>query len=310
MKGSHHVWARHRIMTKRRLLVLQALLFWLALLPAAAQDSFFTSGGVKLRYTVQGKGEPVILIHGFAVNLQMNWQAPGVLAALAQNYRVIALDNRGHGQSEKPPRPEDYGLNFVSDVVALMDHLKLKKAHVVGYSMGAFITSKLLTTHPERLLTATLGGAGWSHPDDDRSGLEALAASLEEGKGLGPLLTFLTPKGDPPPTEEAIQSANQMILSFNDPKVLAAVARSMPAFAVPEDKLRANQIPVLALIGEKDPLKAGVDRLEGVLANLKVVVIPATNHMTAFGHPAFVSSLKSFLAEHPAEAKAAAAGAK
>ena len=296
-------------MIKKRL-----VLVWLALLLASvsafAGDAYFTSGGVKLHYTVQGKGEPVILIHGYAVNIQMNWAA--LQPALAQNYQVIALDNRGHGLSEKPTTPDDYGTKFVDDVIALMDHLKIKKAHVVGYSMGGFITDKLLTTYPERLLTATLGGAGWAHPDDDSVGFEALAVSLEQGKGLAPLFTFLTPKGEAPPTEERIQSMNQMILAFNDPKALAAVARSFPAFAVPEAKLRANKVPTLALIGEIDPLKAGVDRLDGVMANLKIVVIPGANHMTAFTNPAFVSSLKSFLAEHPAEAgaKAAAAGAK
>jgi pimeloyl-ACP methyl ester carboxylesterase len=102
-----------------------------------------------------------------------------------------------------------------------------------------------------------------------------------------------------------------MLLSFNDPKALAAVARSFPAFAVPEEKLRANKVPTLALIGEIDPLKAGVDRLDGVMANLKIVVIPGANHMTAFTHPDFVSNLKTFLAEHPAEVgKAVSAGAK
>ena len=103
---------------------------------------------------------------------------------------------------------------------------------------------------------------------------------------------------------------NQMLLSFNDPKALAAVVRSMGDFAVPEAKLRANKVPTLALIGETDPLKAGVDRLDGVMANLKIVVIPAANHMTAFASPVFISSLKSFLAEHAVAAKAAAAGAK
>lgn len=311
MKDIPSLGEGHMRMLKKRMVLL-----WLALLLATvsafAGDAYFISDGVKLHYTVQGKGEPVILIHGFAVNIQMNWVGPGVLPALSQNYQVIALDNRGHGLSDKPTTPEAYGIKFVDDVIALMDHLKIKKAHVVGYSMGGFITAKLLTTHPERLLTATLGGAGWAHLDDDRAPLVALAESLEQGKGLGPLFTFLTPKGEAPPTEERIQSMNQMLLSFNDAKALAAMTRSFESFAVPEEKLRANKLPVLALIGEKDPVKDGVDKLDGVLANLKIVVIPGANHMSAMAHPAFVSNLKSFLAEHPAEAKAkaAAAGAK
>jgi pimeloyl-ACP methyl ester carboxylesterase len=297
-------------MNRKRIWVLPCLILWLALLPAVAEDAFFNSGGVKLHYTVQGKGEPVILVHGYAANIQMNWAA--VLPGLAQSYRVIALDNRGHGLSEKPATPEDYGIKFVDDVLALMDHLSIKKAHVVGYSMGGFITDKLLTTHPDRLVTATLGGAGWMKTDDDRAGFEALAQSLEQGKGLGPLFVFLTPKGEAPPTEERIQGINQMMLTFNDPKALAAVARSFPALAVTEAQLRSNKIPVLAIIGEKDPLKDGVDKLEGVMSNLKIEVIEGANHMSAFASPKFLSTLKSFLAEHPAEAskKAAAAGSK
>src|ERR1051325_2404660 len=87
---------------------------WLTLLLAGtaafAEDAFFVSGGVKLHYTVQGKGEPVILIHGFGANIEMNWVMPGVLPTLAQTYQVIALDNRGHGQSEKPTKAAEYGI--------------------------------------------------------------------------------------------------------------------------------------------------------------------------------------------------------
>lgn len=297
-------------MQRKRIWVLPCLILWLALLPAVAQDAYFTNGGVKLHYLVQGKGEPVILVHGYAANIAMNWGA--VMPGLSQSYRVIALDNRGHGQSDKPATPDQYGINFVDDVIALMDHLNIKKAHVVGYSMGGFITDKLLVTHPDRLVTATLGGAGWMRTDDDRAGFEALAQSLEQGKGLGPLFVFLTPKGETPPTEERIQQINQMMLSFNDPKALAAVARSFPALAVTEEQLRANKVPALAIIGANDPLKDGVDKLEGVMSNLKVTVIDGANHMTAFASPTFLSSLKKFLAEHPAEGakKAAAAGSK
>ncbi len=271
-----------------------------------AEDFFFDSDGVKIHYIVEGKGEPVILIHGFAANIAANWGGPGVIRGLAQDYQVIALDNRGHGQSEKPHGDANYGLKMNDDVIRLMDHLKIRKAHVVGYSMGGFMTDRLLMDHPERFLTATLGGAGWSKTDADPSGLYLLAKSLEEGKGLGPLIVFLTPKGQPPPSEESIASTNKLFMASNDAQALAGVARGMAQFAVPENKLRANQVPVLSLIGEIDPLKDGVDQLDGVLANLKIVVIPKANHMTAFVNPMFLSTLKTFLAEHPATKAATA----
>ncbi len=297
-------------MIKRR----RFLGLWLSLLLASfglhAEDRFFDSAGVRIHYTIEGQGEPVVLIHGFAANALMNWGAPGVIGALAQNYQVIAIDNRGHGQSDKPLDPEAYGAKMVEDVVRLLDHLQIKKAHIAGYSMGGFITGKLVTTHPERVLTATLGGAGWLREKDKL--LDTLAESLEEGKGMAPLLTFLTPKDQPPPTPERIEAVNKMLLAFNDPKALAAVARGFGSLVTAENKLRANKVPVLAIIGDKDSLKDGVDQLSQVMANLKVVTIEGADHMSAFVRPEFTAALKSFLAEHPnkSEMKKAATAAR
>src|SRR5579862_9568187 len=106
----------------------------LASLPLEADD--FDSAGVKIHYTVQGAGEPVILIHGLYASAEKNWGLPGVIADLAQHYRVIALDCRGHGASDKPTGEHDYGVKMVDDVVRLMDHLHLPTANIVGYSMG------------------------------------------------------------------------------------------------------------------------------------------------------------------------------
>ena len=285
------------MMKKRLLTAVFLTLAFVTFLPA--EDFFFDSDGVRIHYIVEGKGEPVVLIHGFAANITANWGAPGIIKALSEKYQVIALDNRGHGQSAKPHENAAYGLKMTDDVIRLMDHLKIKKAHIVGYSMGGFMTDKLLADHPERFITATLGGAGWSKPDADQSGLEVLAKSLEEGKGIGPLIVFLTPKGQPPPSEQQIEATNKMFLATNDAQALAGVSRGMAQFAVPEAKLRANKIPVLSLIGEIDPLKDGVDQLDGVLAHLKVVVVPTANHMNAPANPEFAKNLKAFLAEHP-----------
>jgi pimeloyl-ACP methyl ester carboxylesterase len=280
----------------------RVLVVWLLVVGASpllrAEDFFFDSAGIKIHYTVEGKGEPVILVHGFSASILMNWGAPGVIKALADQYQVIALDNRGHGQSDKPHAPSAYGPEMANDVVRLMDHLGLRKAHIVGYSMGGFITNYLLANHPERFVTATLGGAGWQDPGD-AAPLEELAKSLEEGKGIGPLVVALTPKGQPPPTEQAIEAANTIFMAGNDPLALAAAARGL-SLSVSESQLRGNKVPVLALIGELDPLKAGVDRMDGVVPGLQVVVIPRATHISAFAQPLFISSLKSFLAAHPA----------
>jgi pimeloyl-ACP methyl ester carboxylesterase len=121
----------------------------------------FDVNGVKLSYTVQGKGEPVILLHGWLSSGLINWTLPGTTALLAKDYQVIVPDIRGHGESDKPSREEAYGAELVEDVVRLMDHLKIKKAHIVGYSMGGIIAGNFIANHEDRVLSGTLGGMGW-----------------------------------------------------------------------------------------------------------------------------------------------------
>jgi pimeloyl-ACP methyl ester carboxylesterase len=270
---------------------------------ATAEDRFFDSNGVKIRYTVSGKGEPVLLIHGFTANIQAQWELPGVIKALSSDYQVIALDNRGHGRSDKPHDPKKYGTEMVEDAVRLLDHLKIKKAHVVGYSMGAIITKKLLFAHPDRLLSATLGGSGGLREGVEQTFFNQLADSLEQGRGMGSLIEALTPPGRPKPTAEQIEAINTMLSVMNDTKALAAVLRGFKELGVADDKLKTNRVPTLALIGADDPLRPGVDALHGKLTNLETVVIKDTDHMTAFASPEFTKSLRAFLAKHSAATK-------
>ncbi len=294
----------------RRIVSAALLAALLVPMARAAEDQFFDSAGVKIHYILEGQGEPVVLIHGFTASIPVQWGLPGILSKLSKDYQVIALDNRGHGRSDKPHDPAQYGPEMVNDVIRLLDHLKIAKAHVVGYSMGGFMTSYLLNTHPDRVLTATLGGAGWSKRDDARLDFMAeLADSLDAGKGIGPLIERLTPAERPKPTEEQIKAVNQMLMLTNDSKALAACVRGMKGLAVTEQQLRANKVPTLALIGEVDPLKAGVDELQQCMSNLKVEVIKGADHMTAFRSPEFIEDLQAFLASH-AQTTAAAAGTK
>lgn len=269
--------------------------------PDSAQgtDHFFDSDGVKIHYKIVGEGEPVLLIHGFTANIGLQWGVPGVIKALAPSYQVVAIDNRGHGSSGKPHHPADYGMKMVEDQVRLLDHLRIKKAHIVGYSMGGFITMKLLATHPDRFLSATLGGAGWLKENDEQMNfVEELATSLEEGRGMGPLMRRLTPAGEEPPNEEQMKNMNAMLMAMNDPKALAACIRGMKTASVTEAEIRANKVPTLALIGEVDPLKEGVDPLATMMPNLEIVVIEKANHMNAFGNPKFAETLSAFLAKN------------
>src|SRR3954469_6769072 len=107
-------------------------------LPAAvsAQGKFFESKGVEIHYVEQGAGEPVILIHGNGGSVQ-TWVATGVSPDLANNYRVISMDCRGHGLSGKPHEAQQYGTEMAMDIVRLLDHLHIQRAHIIGHSMGA-----------------------------------------------------------------------------------------------------------------------------------------------------------------------------
>ncbi len=300
-------------MWRRRVLSLVSLFVLVSATSAAAQgrleSKFFDSDGVQIHYVDVGEGEPVVLIHGFTSNLQQNWKGSGLIDALRDDYRVIALDNRGHGRSGKPHDPAQYGIEMVNDSIRLLDHLDIDQAHFVGYSMGAFITSKLMTTYPQRVITATLGGAGWNRADGPNLELmDELATSLEEGNGITPLIRHLTPEGQPVPSEDELKSINALVMLVNDPKALAAVIRGFRGLIVPREDLEAHELPTLALIGDNDPLKEGVDAMKAIVPELNVVVIEDADHMTAPAKPEFRAAFLEFLSQHARVAVAAGAG--
>src|SRR5580704_8155985 len=147
--------------------------------PAFAQqaaDGFFTtSDGVKIHYlTLGSSGSWVVLIHGYSDTAQRMWLTTGIAPVLARTHRVVALDNRNHGQSD---RPQPGGGGRAQDIVELMDHLKIEKAHIHGYSMGGALTGQLLAMIPGRFITAGFGGSGLQETDP---ALRAQAAALDE----------------------------------------------------------------------------------------------------------------------------------
>ncbi len=122
----------------------------------------FDHDGVEIAFLDEGEGEPIVLVHGFASNAEVNWVHPGWVSTLTRaGRRVIALDNRGHGASSKLYDPAAYhSARMADDVRALLDHLGLARADVMGYSMGARITAFFAFSHAARLRRAILGGLG------------------------------------------------------------------------------------------------------------------------------------------------------
>ncbi len=270
--------------------------------PPTPGELSFDSDGVPIHYVISGldEAEPVVLIHGFAGNVTDPWSA--ISPSLEKDYRVIALDCRGHGRSGKPHEPEKYGVEMVRDVVRLLDHLNIKKAHVVGYSMGAVIALNVAARFPERVLSVTLGGSGALGENRKEMMLE-LADSLEQGRGLRPfLMVMIADKRKLTPA--FIKQVDDVVLSANDPKALAAVVRGamLPDTGL---KLTDAQIagiapPSLALIGAEDPVRSGVDDMQKLHPGTRVVVIAHSDHMNAWQKPEFLLELRKFLEAHHA----------
>ena len=261
------------------------------------EGHYFDSAGVRIHYTDEGKGAPVLLVHGFANPANLQWRRTGRIAELSKKHRVIALDNRGHGRSDKPHDPKQYGMQMVEDLVRLLDHLKIQKAHVVGYSMGGFITLKMVTTHPDRILSAAACGAGWDRTNqENRDFAEAVAKAVEHGDA-GPLPNRLGVPGRPLTFWE--KSAARLSLAwFNDPLALAAVMRGSQQMALTEQELRANKVPTLTIIGSQDGFLPDAKALTATMANHELLILEGKNHMNADVSGAFQRALQDFLARN------------
>lgn len=250
------------------------------------RDGFFqTSDGIKIHYLEEGQptapGAPVILIHGYTGNARGNWFLNGVADALAKRHWVVAIDCRGHGQSEKPHDAKMYGPRMAADVIELMDHLKIEKAHVHGYSMGGAITTQLLAMHPDRLLTAAYGGSGVPEVDPEQK-----AKVPADNDGTDPKAAEASAKlrSNPDRDEEALRA------------VLAYPWKPGERGKIDLTKIK---IPVLAINGELDKPNAKTHRMQRELGNFKSVVLPGKSHLTAImaGYipPQYIESLVAFI---------------
>jgi len=267
-------------MKRKSLLVIISLLISTAVFAADAtpkEDFMTTSDGVKIHYYVMGKGTPVVLIHGYTGTAWGNWFANGIAQALAKNHMVVALDCRNHGKSDKPVAN---GPGKAQDVVELMDHLKIQKAHIHGYSMGGGITAQLLTMIPDRFITAAFGGSGIQESDPE------MRAKVPPDK-----------QGSDPQEAEAsrtlrIHRAMDLGMSKEEAEKAAATpppartaatpaAATTPARTGPQLDLTKLNIPMLAINGEFDRPNAKTTRMAREVKNFTNVVLPGKSHLTA-----------------------------
>jgi pimeloyl-ACP methyl ester carboxylesterase len=262
------------------------------------KGAFFQVNGIRLHYVEAGQGTPVILVHGLACDHVPNWMLPRVFQRLSRKYRVIALDNRGHGKSDKPYEPAQYGLELVDDVVRLMDHLGIAKAHVVGYSLGGFITLKLALRHPSRLLSAAPCGAGWSaNPAEELKLLFSLSEDVEQGRGLTALLNWLQALKKPLPTP-VLWFMHRLTSSFNDMKAISCLLRNSPALVATETEIRSNRVPCLAIVGGDDRMRLFAEQMACAMPKLELLILPRCDHFTTLVSRKMVPALMAFLDRH------------
>jgi len=267
------------------------------LVEARPASRSFMSDDVRIHYTDVGTGPPVVLVHGFAVSGELNWRLPGVTRALARDYRVISVDLRGHGRSGKPHGPADYGENLTLDIVRLLDHLELERAHLVGYSLGGFVVLKLAVTAPEHLTSASILGAGWEPPDNSAlmAALPRLADSLEAGHGVGPIAGNLGEERAMPGLGHRLW-VKLMTRHFNDQRALVGIIRSVPDLVVSEEALRGVAVPLCSIVGSRDPLIESARAMAAVVGDHAATVIPDADHIQAPARPELHAALRQFLA--------------
>jgi pimeloyl-ACP methyl ester carboxylesterase len=243
----------------------------------------FNSGGVEIAYLDQGEGEPILLIHGFASNSAVNWIDPGWVRTLTgAGRRVIAYDNRGHGQSEKLYDPAFYGAPLMAeDGRRLLDHLGIARADVMGYSMGARIAAFLLLRRPDRVRSAIFGGLG---------------INMVRGMaGTGPIARAL----EAPRMEDVTNETARSFRAFaeqtgSDLKALAACIRSSREKIAPE-MLGTIRTPVMIAVGSDDVIAGSGAALASLIPGAQFLDLSGRDHMKAVGDARFKQGVLDFL---------------
>jgi pimeloyl-ACP methyl ester carboxylesterase len=247
----------------------------------------FHNGAVEIAYLDEGEGDPIVLVHGFASSKNVNWVYPTWVSDLRKDgRRVIALDNRGHGESAKLYNPAQYSISAMAgDVIALMDHLGIARADVMGYSLGARIAAWLGLKQPARLRSAILGGIGIAMVEGGGPG-ENVAKALEA-----------------PTLEDVTDPAGRTFRAFadqtrSDRLALAACLRGSRGLMTREEAA-AIAVPVLIAVGTADEVAGSAEALGRIIPGSEVLDIPNRDHMRAVGDKVYKAGVADFLSRRP-----------
>ncbi len=259
-----------------KLLLFSTLLFANPTFAFEPDNHFFDSNGVKIRYFEVGSGEPIIAIHGFLANSEL-WFP--YVSFLAKDYRLILLDQRAHGLSGKPHTVEGYGKEMSRDIVGLMDHLELPKAHLLGYSLGVVALSMTATENESRVLSLTYGGGPprweWS-PELDAHYQEKhdrwMNTTPEEAKELG--------------------------IEGHDFVALAKLRLAQKELLVTKESLENLKVPIMAVVGSEDPVIEEVLKFQEAFPSAEIAIIEGGNHGDAPAKEEFRTKVKAFIDKH------------
>jgi pimeloyl-ACP methyl ester carboxylesterase len=245
----------------------------------------FHNGTVEIAYLDEGEGEPILLVHGFASTKNVNWVYPAWVSELRKaGRRVIALDNRGHGDSAKLYDPEAYHIPLMaSDVTALMDHLDIERADIMGYSLGGRMTAWLAYRQPQRLHSAILGGIG---------------IGLIEGGGPGENVALAL---DVSSLDEVSDPVGRTFRAFADQtradrRALAACMRGSRRLMT-RAEAAAITVPVLIAVGTTDEIAGSAQALGKIIPGSRVLDIPNRDHMRAVGDKVYKTGVVEFLSQ-------------
>jgi pimeloyl-ACP methyl ester carboxylesterase len=243
----------------------------------------FHNGAVEIAYLDEGEGDPILLVHGFASTKNVNWVYPTWVSELKKNgRRVIALDNRGHGDSAKLYDPEAYHIGTMAgDVTALMDHLHIERADIMGYSLGSRMTAWLARSQPNRLRSAILGGIG---------------IGLIEGGGPSENVAEAL---EAPSLDDVTDPVGRTFRAFadqtrSDRRALAACLRGSRRLMTREEAAAIN-VPVLIAVGTMDEIAGSAQALARIIRGSQVLDIPNRDHMRAVGDKVYKEGVLNFL---------------
>ncbi len=259
-----------------------------ALLPARGKpmtERARSADGLSIAYDSIGSGFPVLLVHGFASSRLQNWKATGWYETLSRaGYRVLALDLRGHGESDKPTDPAAYAhLTMMNDILAVCDAADVGEAHLIGYSMGGHLGLNVLMEHPEVLKRLVVGGVGEAYLKGAFARRFAIADALLEpdrSRITDPVLrTFRDFAGQP----------------GKDRTALAACMRGERRFYTPAELAHSTR-PTLVVCGENDAISEPPGPLAAALKDGRAVTVPRRDHMSAVGDKVTKEAVLAFLA--------------